>query len=842
MRLFFPLQPTSLLGPDSLFGRWTIGRFQAFLGAGGLLCILGFSFALIYQIVTSSLSEAFARNAQLRAMAQANAISRLLDDAYLELEYLAQRPLSEAGVMAHFNAMPAEKRNRYGEVAFQGRTSGEYFVLVNVANTFVSLPAGQVHGNNGGIFSSIGSGSKAKEGEVRVGEPVEAAYVALPAPGGARSVAMHVIRLSMPVLGPDQQYQGQLVLSVNLQDMRNILSLYTSDQSPLFLLPQNNLHKKSFMFDLAGWLLFESANVEEPGMPLAVDRLRAGLRGDVGRPGFQEAFRPASDYHLYWTLVADVQAGHAGKMLSSEVFGKPDSNKQEFFLNYAPIIFHGHERTEKIVGGIGCFDSSSVLAAVKGKIVVHLFLIFLGIFFVLVFVLYLMGRRISKIIGKMAGELENKIHSDDSTPFAPASPYAELNRFQKSINILLLQLYMIRREIRRRDTTDADERMREKVNLDKVIAKDPALNPVMAASPLHGLVGAGPAIAELRQQLRKAAGVLADVLIIGETGTGKELTASAVHAMSYRAKGPFISISCGALDENLLMDALFGHVPGAFSEAHGERKGAFLAASGGTLLLDEIGNASPKVQQALLRALSVRRIVPLGSDREIAYDARVIAATNVDLLQTAISGQGFRDDLYYRLAVITINTPPLRRRKEDLPVLIRHFLEKNCQERGQPLIAVSRGALEKMLAYDWPGNVRELENCLIRSLTFVEGDVLLAQHILFNEAMPENPDNASLQARRASGELISRRRPAEEEATVAAQEGEAIALNERQQAVWHLIMRQGSISRSEYQEALDTQISVRTAQYDLYDLVERGLLVKSGAGPSCRYTTVTAAD
>ena len=136
-------------------------------------------------------------------------------------------------------------------------------------------------------------------------------------------------------------------------------------------------------------------------------------------------------------------------------------------------------------------------------------------------------------------------------------------------------------------------------------------------------------------------------------------------------KGSFISISCGALDENLLMDALFGHVPGAFSEAHGERKGAFLAASGGTLLLDEIGNASPKVQQALLRALSVRRIVPLGSDREIAYDARVIAATNVDLLQTAISGQGFRDDLYYRLAVITINTPPLRRRKEDLPVLIR---------------------------------------------------------------------------------------------------------------------------------------------------------------------------
>jgi DNA-binding NtrC family response regulator len=135
--------------------------------------------------------------------------------------------------------------------------------------------------------------------------------------------------------------------------------------------------------------------------------------------------------------------------------------------------------------------------------------------------------------------------------------------------------------------------------------------------------------------IHKAAQVVADVLIIGETGTGKELTAEAIHRESSRADGPFISINCGALDENLLLDALFGHVKGAFSNAKSDRKGAFLAASGGTLLLDEIGNASAKVQQALLRALSARTIRPLGSDQSIPFDARVIAATNVDLLECA---------------------------------------------------------------------------------------------------------------------------------------------------------------------------------------------------------------
>jgi DNA-binding NtrC family response regulator len=326
------------------------------------------------------------------------------------------------------------------------------------------------------------------------------------------------------------------------------------------------------------------------------------------------------------------------------------------------------------------------------------------------------------------------------------------------------------------------------------------------------------------------------------------LTAEAIHSVSHRAQGPFISINCGALDENLLMDALFGHVKGAFTEAHSDRKGAFVAASGGTLHLDEIGNASPRVQQALLRALSVRRIRPLGSDQDVAFDARIIAATNVDLLQLAASGD-FREDLYYRLAVITINTPPLRTRKEDIPVLIKHFLDENVALTGHAPIRISQGALERMLNHQWPGNVRELRNCITRTLAFAESDLLLAEHILFTDwsAELEQPESDLPVHEVSTAALLP---PPQRESLPAPperQDGKKSGpgglggsedqpeLNARQRKAWRTIARNGEITRSEYQAAVGGNISVRTAQYDLQDMVARGLLKKSGRGPSSRY-------
>jgi transcriptional regulator with GAF, ATPase, and Fis domain len=263
---------------------------------------------------------------------------------------------------------------------------------------------------------------------------------------------------------------------------------------------------------------------------------------------------------------------------------------------------------------------------------------------------------------------------------------------KRSINSLIASLVAKETEIKVRDERLRSVRAREKVRLDPPAPREGGQGEI-----LEDLVGESPVMRRLVERIRKIAATDADVLIIGETGTGKELTAEAIHRLGRRAHMPFVSINCGALDENLLMDALFGHVKGAFSEAKTDRKGAFLAANGGTLLLDEIGNASPRVQQALLRALSVRRISPLGSDSETAFDARVIAATNVSLKDMVASGE-FREDLYYRLQVLSVSTPPLRERPEDLPVLAGFFLRLAARRMGKGELFLSRGALDKLTA------------------------------------------------------------------------------------------------------------------------------------------------
>jgi transcriptional regulator with AAA-type ATPase domain len=572
-----------------------------------------------------------------------------------------------------------------------------------------------------------------------------------------------------------------------------------------------------------------------------VEFLRTGLQGDIGRPGFSTAFRPNFSSDLYWAMVTDVQAGRTGQVLISSPFLPPAASDRTLYLSYVPLVFAESDDAQRILGGIGCIDTSFVFMASTYQVAGSLALCFAAGSVLVVAVMYFIGRRIRRPLNQLAEAVELRAAGDDPTPVALSPMFAEISQFQKSINILLVRLQVARADSLLRERFDEDDRMRQPVDLDREIRSSPGLDPQLLAMPLYGIVGGSGAVASLRQQIHKAARVLADVLIVGETGTGKELTAEAIHSVSHRAKGPFLSINCGALDENLLMDALFGHVKGAFTEAQADRKGAFVAASGGTLHLDEIGNASPKVQQALLRALSVRRIRPLGSDKDLAFDARIIAATNVDLLQRALAGD-FREDLYYRLAVITINTPPLRQRKEDIPVLVKYYLEEYVDLSGRRPEGISRGALEKMLRHDWPGNIRELKNCLVRSVAFVEGDLLLAEHILFDEQRgdAERREGTTgdllkplrLPAAEASAKKVAV--PLEEERGGAGGAPE-LELNPRQRQAWPVIARQGSISRGEYQAAVGEAISVRTAQYDLRDLVARGVLKKTGKGPASRY-------
>jgi transcriptional regulator with PAS, ATPase and Fis domain len=213
------------------------------------------------------------------------------------------------------------------------------------------------------------------------------------------------------------------------------------------------------------------------------------------------------------------------------------------------------------------------------------------------------------------------------------------------------------------------------------------------------------------------------VLIRGESGTGKELLARAIHCSGERAEKPFIPISCAALTETLLESELFGAEKGAFTGANAQRKGKFELAHTGTIFLDEIGDISSKVQVDLLRVLQERKFFRVGGSEEISVDVRVIAATHVDLEAAVREGQ-FREDLFYRLNVIEMRIPPLRERREDIPLLARHFVEKLAPEIGKAVTEISDGALKVLLAHDWPGNVRELENAVERAMVTCRTRVL----------------------------------------------------------------------------------------------------------------------
>ena len=210
------------------------------------------------------------------------------------------------------------------------------------------------------------------------------------------------------------------------------------------------------------------------------------------------------------------------------------------------------------------------------------------------------------------------------------------------------------------------------------------------------------------------------VLITGESGTGKELVARAIHENSPRSQAPFITVDCGAFPETLLESELFGYMKGAFTGANENRRGLFQAAHGGTLLLDEIGNMSPAMQVKLYRVLQEGKVRPLGSTEEADVDVRVIAATNRDL-EKAIAAGEFREDLFYRLSVIPIHVPPLRERREDIPLMVRAFLDRFRKSMGKPVDGVDPAAMAKLESYDWPGNVRELENTMERSVALETG-------------------------------------------------------------------------------------------------------------------------
>jgi DNA-binding NtrC family response regulator len=320
-----------------------------------------------------------------------------------------------------------------------------------------------------------------------------------------------------------------------------------------------------------------------------------------------------------------------------------------------------------------------------------------------------------------------------------------------------------------------------------------------------GLIGNSPPMQEVYRRAMGVAATSSTVLILGESGTGKELTARAIHQHSPRADGPFVPVNCSAIPMELLESELFGHVRGAFTGATSTREGLFAAADGGTLFLDEVGDLPAMAQVKLLRVLQEGETKRVGSDRTRTVDVRVIAATNVDLRERMLSGK-FREDLYYRLNVVSITLPPLRERRDDIPLLASHFLRKYAARVGQAGRELSVETIRALQQQQWPGNVRELENAIEYALVFCKGDVVTPADLPF--------DSSGSRAARPAGPEEPAGGLAATVATLPYREAKQMALNAFNRAYFQAVLERtgGNMSRAAAAAGLDRSNFRRAAR------------------------------
>lgn len=287
-------------------------------------------------------------------------------------------------------------------------------------------------------------------------------------------------------------------------------------------------------------------------------------------------------------------------------------------------------------------------------------------------------------------------------------------------------------------------------------SRDPSLRTFKIEDVGSLVVGESQVMRDLFARIEKVSQTKSNVLIRGESGTGKELVARCLHTMSGRFREPFIAVNCAAIPENLLESELFGHVRGSFTGAIADKKGLFEEADKGTLFLDEVGDLSPSLQAKLLRVLQDRVIRAVGGHKYHRVDVRILAATHRDLKSMVLSGD-FREDLYYRINVVTLFIPPLRERKADIPPLANRFLRKLCSENDIPTRSFSAEALMILMSYHWPGNVRELENLIERVLVFCEDSTIQARDVLEHLQSEGGPAPQNIYADRPSLQKLEER-------------------------------------------------------------------------------------
>lgn len=793
-----------------------------------------------YKVSVEYITVALERFSRLNVTTTAHALEQYIESCRHDLVYMARQPLSSENMRRYIEDMRQTRGITYTEFGFITKQDDDHLVFVATDDNIVQMSAAQVNDIRPTPALLYRQVNHLEEGEVWL-SPVREVEYPFPIAGNPNNrIAVKVLRMLTPYHSPSGERLGYLYLSIDGRKLRNILSLYNSEESPVFAFPRNpTLQRYFYFFDADGWVLFESEPLDQPQTELSTMHVRADKQGTLGRPGLPGAFRPLSGETRYWLMLEEIAKGEKGLFKKRE---DPVGSGviKEYFLAYAPVKFRSSGRKAlDVIGGVAFIDRSKLTEVAGYRHFDVMVIIIVAAGLVLTLVIVLVAGSATHPLLEMARAVKNLRAEGSLQKISVARSGYEAEVLQDAINTMIMTINEQVEEIRLRDKTIESVALKEPAPLGEVMTSQGECGDVFPE-----FIGSGTLMDQLKSDILKAAQVDVDVLIVGETGTGKQLAAEAVHRLSRRSGSPFTSINCGELDESLLLDTLFGHVKGAFTDGKGDRKGAFLEAHGGTLFLDEIQSASPRVQQSLLRAIAMRKVKPLGSDKEVDVDVRLITATNVDL-KGLMEERKFREDLYYRLKVITVHTPALREQRENIPALATYYLKEAEKMAGRQGLAISRGALEKLMNYHWPGNIRELKNVIITAGVMAEGRIIQAEQLSIE---PEDAAvfSAPLQSIPAPPVLSSYSGPTDGASDNVGKPGngsdgtQAMAdlppdLNPRQLAAYVHALRNGEITRKEYQALLGNSVSKRTASYDIENLVERGLLIKVGRGPTTRY-------
>jgi len=783
-----------------------------------------------YTVSEDFIDIALERSVKMHTLAMAHEVEELLDQCRIDLLFFAQGKMEPKALRSMLEKRLRSGGNQYFELSFIPASGGQPFALIQQDGVIQEIHSNEFDTIHPNPFEELDKIDSLKVGQVLPSDIIETIYPMPSDTASNRHIKTRILRFYTYFPGDQVSPPGILFLSVKATDIRNILSWYNSEESPLWAFPRSDELRFSYFLNNEGWMLFQSETFNETGKELTTYLARENFSGTLGKDGHAAAFRPNENHVRYWAAVSDINKGKNGlTQVAEERIG--DSAVNSFYFSYAPVRFWGDGTDQPTsFGGVVFVDRSQLPIIAGYKNLDVMLFVTAGAILLISCLVFWFGRILTRPIHALATSLDSLNSLEEMEEINLPYSGADITRLQKAINVIIRKVKQQVVEIQVKDEAILNVNKRERAPLKR--ERETLAEAELSRIP--EIIGIGPVISNMKVNILKAAQVEVDVLISGETGTGKQLVAEAIHSHSNRADNPFISINCGALDENLLLDALFGHTKGAFSEAKEDRNGAFIEADGGTLFLDEIQSASPKVQQSLLRAIASRKIKPLGSDKEFAVNVRIVAATNVDI-PDLIERKEFREDLYYRLKVVSIATPALREHRENIPMLAVYYLTQAEQLAGRESLDLSKGALAKLKNYQWPGNVRELVNCITRAAVMAENDIIQAEEIRLENDPTQPPTQHAESPSVIPDETID---SPLNQPTPTIPPTKSSPLNARQKEAWPHIQKKKAVTRKEYQELVSGTLPTRTAIYDLQDFVKRGLLAKQGKGPSTRYEVV----